>query len=307
MGRVILSQEVFEIKARAVHGDKYEYGEYVNSVTKMAITCPCHGIFHQRPNAHLSGGSICPTCAKYSQTKRMGSKPLSQDVFEIKARAVHGDKYEYGEYVNTATKMAITCPRHGIFHQRPNSHLSGGDGCPKCSGSTHLSQEVFEIKARAVHGDKYEYGEYVNTATKMAITCPHHGIFHQRPNSHLSGGSICPTCAINNSSLGLYNKNNPDYDPRRESFVYLASCSYKDPTTTEIEYFMKIGVSIHPSERMKQFQPYNAILIDTVKTDVEGAIIIEKQLHKLHAKNQYKPKHSFGGETECFNIDIDRL
>jgi hypothetical protein len=40
--------ESFIIKAKEVHGDKYDYSkvEYVNSSTDVTIICPIHGEFH---------------------------------------------------------------------------------------------------------------------------------------------------------------------------------------------------------------------------------------------------------------------
>ena len=58
------------------------------------------------------------------------------DKFVEKARAVHGDKYSYGqaEYENSAKKVCILCPEHGEFWQAPAEHLRG-KGCPVCANS----------------------------------------------------------------------------------------------------------------------------------------------------------------------------
>ena len=50
-----LTTEEFIAKARAKHGDKYDYSkvEYVNSVAKVCIICPIHGEFWQSPSDHL--------------------------------------------------------------------------------------------------------------------------------------------------------------------------------------------------------------------------------------------------------------
>jgi len=55
----------FIIKAKAVHGDKYDYSNVVYSTAKkpLDIVCPLHGMFHQNANNHLSGNG-CPTCGK---------------------------------------------------------------------------------------------------------------------------------------------------------------------------------------------------------------------------------------------------
>ena len=49
-----------------------------------------------------------------------------------------------------------------------------------------LTTEEFIAKAKAVHGDKYDYSqvEYVNNHTKVSIICPIHGVFRQRPLDH---------------------------------------------------------------------------------------------------------------------------
>lgn len=58
---------------------------------------------------------------------------MTTEEFIQKAKAVHGDKYDYSmvEYVNTKTKVCVICPKHGEFWQIPNSHFRG-IGCCKC-------------------------------------------------------------------------------------------------------------------------------------------------------------------------------
>ena len=60
-----LTTEEFIKKARAVHGDKYDYSkvEYVNNLTKVCIVCPEHGYFFQNPIVHLNGHE-CSECGK---------------------------------------------------------------------------------------------------------------------------------------------------------------------------------------------------------------------------------------------------
>lgn len=122
--------------------------------------------------------------------------------FIQKAKAVHGDKYDYSmvEYVNNRTKVAIICPKHGEFWQTPYKHLSG-QGCNKCyraslSERYSMGREKFIEKANEVHHGFYDYSqvEYVNSQTYVNIICPLHGIFPQVPSSHLKGHG-CPKCA----------------------------------------------------------------------------------------------------------------
>ena len=122
---------------------------------------------------------------------------LSTEEFIKKAREVHGDKYDYSKvvYVKSKTKVTIICPKHGEFLQTPQKHLYG-QGCPICGCKSGLTTEEFIKKARAVHGDRYDYSkvEYVNAQTPVVIICPKHGEFLQNPSSHTDGRG-CKKCA----------------------------------------------------------------------------------------------------------------
>lgn len=50
-------------KATKIHGNRFNYNhvEYISSQIKVKIECPIHGIFEQKPNAHLSGDK-CKQC-----------------------------------------------------------------------------------------------------------------------------------------------------------------------------------------------------------------------------------------------------
>ena len=50
---------------------------------------------------------------------------MTTEEFIHKAKAVHGDKYDYSKvkYVNSYTKVCITCPKHGEFWQLPQNPL----------------------------------------------------------------------------------------------------------------------------------------------------------------------------------------
>lgn len=179
-------QEVFEIKARAVHGDKYTYGEYISAKELMIVTCPIHGAFLQKPRQHLDGRG-CRTCADIS-------KRIDFDAFVSRARATHGGRYQYipGSYTQISMECGIVCPIHGPFMQLGLSHVKG-HGCQECANSIisaarTSTQAEFEARARAVHGDVYSYGEYTAAHKKIKIICPVHGEFKMSPSNHIAGG-----------------------------------------------------------------------------------------------------------------------
>ena len=111
-------------------------------------------------------------------------KKLTTQEFIAKAIETHGDKYDYSttQYKGTDAKVTIVCPEHGAFEQRACNHLLGR-GCNRCSvdrnqQAQRLSQEAFVERARAVHGDRYEYpGKYVRMTAKVTIACREHGEF----------------------------------------------------------------------------------------------------------------------------------
>jgi ssDNA-binding Zn-finger/Zn-ribbon topoisomerase 1 len=193
------STDKFIEKARKVHGDKYNYEEteYISTKEPVKINCVIHGQFKQTPNSHLIG-SGCPECGKLIT---INSKRGNAEDFIKKSNKIYNNIYDYSNvnYINTSTKVAITCPEHGVFYKRPAQHLRG-QGCPKCgylTTSKKLSdnQEEFLIKARKEHGNKYDYSlvKYVKSNKPVTIICPKHGEFNQIVNGHLTG-SGCPEC-----------------------------------------------------------------------------------------------------------------
>lgn len=193
--------EEFIAKARAVHGDKYDYSRvvYTNNRTKVCIICPEHGEFWQSPEKHtLRRG--CPACGVVLVHDKQRSSVAE---FVIKAKKIHGDKYDYSKvnYQGNKVKVCISCPEHGDFWQVPNSHLSGR-GCPVCGkvvtrSSLRDTLDSFIKKARIKHGDKYDYSlvKYVDSIHKVKIVCSEHGVFEQTPAMHLSENG-CPKCGI---------------------------------------------------------------------------------------------------------------
>ena len=181
--------ESFIEKATRVHGNKfsYEHAQYVAAHDKIAIMCSMHGIFQQVPYAHLAGQG-CRACANAALSPRFRK---SREKFIDIASKIHNLKFDYSkvQYINNKANVIIVCPMHGEFSQSPKSHLLG-NGCGKCSGNAKLELEDFITRSQKIHMNKYTYEkviEYTGNKVKVTITCPRHGEFSQRPNSHLLG------------------------------------------------------------------------------------------------------------------------
>ncbi len=194
-----LTTEEFIEKARAVHGNRYDYSmvKYVGAHSKVTIICRDHGAFEQTPANHRSGKG-CDECGKLTGAE---ARRKTTDQFIAKAMAVHGDRYDYSKvrYVEARSKVTIFCRDHGFFEQLPDSHIrgSGCDDCGRLVGTEarRKTTDQFIANAKAVHGDCYDYSlvEYVDNVTKVLIICRDHGTFEQSPSAHLNG-SGCYEC-----------------------------------------------------------------------------------------------------------------
>jgi len=192
--------EIFIEKAKAIHGDKYDYSKiiYKNAKTKIIIGCNDHGDFEQTPSNHLSGYN-CQKCANNGK--------MTTEQYVSKATIAHKNKYDYSKvnYVNSDKKIIIICKQHGEFEQNPDFHLNRKCGCPKCADNVTLTTPEFIDRARKFHGaDKYDYSkvEYVNSRIHVNIVCNEHGDFKQTPTRHLTGDG-CPHC-INKTEYKLF-------------------------------------------------------------------------------------------------------
>lgn len=189
-------------RAREIHGDRYDYSkvEYDGAFKNVAIICPKHGEFKQRPGHHLDGHG-CPKCAKEFNAERSRNKQTREEAFKLflkRSQRIHGNRYDYSkvEYVNAISKVCIICPEHGEFWQVAKVHSDGG-GCPQCNKlSKAYKSSVFPSEAAKVHGDRYDYSKivYKGNSVKVCIVCPEHGEFWQTPYEHLKG-AICPKCS----------------------------------------------------------------------------------------------------------------
>lgn len=192
-------------KARDKHGDKYDYSkvDYINSSTKIIITCKKHGEFLQTPSKHLS---------KQGCSKCSGSYRYTNEEYIEKVNTKHHNRYGYSltKFKRLKDKIKIICIDHGVFEQIAGNHLNGA-GCPICanlliSNSKKKTAKQFIEEANKKHDNKYDYSlvEYVGCYNKVKIICKEHGEFEQAPCYHLQGQG-CSKCS------GKYNYTNDEY------------------------------------------------------------------------------------------------
>jgi hypothetical protein len=191
------SFDEFIIKAIAKHGTKYDYSKVQFNTTrdKITIICNLHNEFEQTVSGHIAGRG-CYKCG--------GTKRLDQTEFINRSKHVHGEKYDYSsvDYKTSMIQVTIICKLHGPFLQLPPAHMKG-HGCAKCANNMILTTEEFIARAKAKHGDKYDYSQvkYNRSVIKVSIRCIQHDfIFEQTPNTHLGGREGCHKCASSSVS-----------------------------------------------------------------------------------------------------------
>lgn len=201
-GHKVWTKEKFIIKAKEKYGDKFDYSlvsDFTNyKCDKVRIKCnDCENIYEITPNMHLiSGGGGCKICSK--------KEKWTTEKFIKIANQIHNNKYDYSLVnIEEARKnknqyVTIICPIHGKFKQKWKLHLSGC-GCKQCFLESQFSTlDEFILKARLIHGDKYDYSKtkYNGRHYDVNIICPKHGEFITNAGRHLLGCG-CNKCAHN--------------------------------------------------------------------------------------------------------------
>ncbi len=233
------------------------------------------------------------------------TKRATKEDFINKARAIHGDKYNYDfvDYKNNCTKITIVCPLHGFFEQNPIKHISGS-GCIHCArdltgNKLRKPLEVFIKEAKEVHQDKFDYSKvnYTNDRTKITIGCPIHGDIEIAPYRHLKKHG-CYKCG-NKENKGGYSRG--EYIKKAKGRI----CTfYTIRCFNEEESFYKIGITVvgllkryNTTERM----PYNYEIISEVFGEAGFIWDLELKEKRKLKEFHYTPNIPFkGAVTECF-------
>ena len=197
-----MTQEEFLIKAKDVHGKKFDYSKvkYTKSAENVIIICKIHGEFSQRANAHLNGNG-CKDC-------RTATVSHSQEEIIKLFKEKHGNKYDYSKvkYKKLRKRVTIICKRHKLeFTQAPDQHLFGKHACKACQSEYFSSKSNVRLTKKEIlnrfkfyHGStyRYPYFQYKEINQKIDIICKKHGKFKQSIDAHTRADRPqgCPTC-----------------------------------------------------------------------------------------------------------------
>ncbi len=186
---------------------------------------------------------------------------IKTKTFKLKAKDVHGDKYDYSlaKYKGCHKKIRIICKTHGVFEQIASYHLQGG-GCNYCARN-RLTEEQFLEKVNKIHKNKYDYSKTnYSPQTKrfdtLTIICPEHGEFYQRNDSH-QGGKGCPKCGRINRAKSKAKKS--------------VNLKQKQQAPLTGNYFLKVRYGLKN----------NPVEIELISNSFENRVEAEKHLEEV--------------------------
>lgn len=237
----------------------------------------------------------------------MGTKPDNN--FSEKLH-IRNNKFKLvSEYVNKKTDI-IVCDEFGIeYKTKPNDLLRGTNPSLK---SAINPNKGFELKAKVVHGDIYDYSlvVYKDSRKPVCIICKKHGEFNQKPIDHLRK-SGCPKCGLDRT---LTNLTTNHIGWTLEKWKRIGERKNGNPSLyiikvfDEYESFIKIGRTYNGvNNRFKNNSwklPYCFEVIKIIKGSYEDVFAQEIKMIKDFSKYKYLPNKNFNGRTECFNMDI---
>ena len=118
-------------------------------------------------------------------------------------------------------------------------------------------------------------------------------------------GAMCQKCGVDRNKGGYcvtLAERHKDSWQSIDAIVYFLKF-YNDD-----EIFYKIGITKSTLEKRLSWikcNEYNIDVIHTIKTNLYDAIYKERELHEFYSEYRYRPKHKFGGYTECFSKIIE--
>lgn len=301
-------------KADEVHNYFYNYEKtvYIDSKTKVVITCPTHGNFEQTPSSHKNGNG-CPKCGREKSDKNR--KVWTEKSFREKVSELHPTLiFDKIVYVSPKEKVLYKCPIHGEKLTYPYNLLKGC-GCKNCSlQKPIISKEKWLDRFKDCVCENISYDKILDSfkaEQHITFVCDIHGEFEQTPLKHLK--SCCPKCGFDRTRN--YHIDNPigwnfsnwqkgaERSKNFDSFkVYIIRC------WNEEEEFYKIGKTFTTlktrfRKSLKSKMPYNYEIVKVFESKTDGLYIskLEKELQKNNKLNKYLPRLVFEGMFECFS------
>lgn len=168
--------EDFINESKAKFGDILDYSKtkYVSAHRRVSLICREHGKFRVVATQHLNAVEHpCPLCAKEVTSFKT---TLTEKEVTRRLKNIHGKKYKYDKviFVNTHTRIMLTCKDHGDFSVLPYNVFSKIEsGCPRCSKAvTKPHAKICDLLKE--HGIKYETNRRILDGKEIDVWIPDH-------------------------------------------------------------------------------------------------------------------------------------
>ncbi len=199
-----LTTEEFIQRAKAIHGDKYDYSkvQYVNASTKVCIICPKHGEFWQKTSHHIEGRG-CAKCANEVNSAKMRLWT------EEKCREEASHYMEMKDFRTKCTDAYNAALKHHWLQNYTWLTYKIDMSTSKKKRQTYTQGEIIE-RLQALFGERYSYEHvvYKNMKTPITLICHEkdangveHGAFSMRPDNIFSSHQRCPKCYDDRRSM----------------------------------------------------------------------------------------------------------
>ena len=264
-----------------IHNNYYKYGDIkkINNRNFIKITCPKHGDFFQRIDAHMSG-QICKKC---SIENKKNNKFIDYKYIIDKCINKHNGTYKYppGQIFKTMkSNIDIMCTKHGIFTQVLHNHLVNGNNCPKCANekrNKNFKNTDVDIKDMLIKIYKNQNNieindiNYNNNRSNINLWCKKHGLL-QLQYGRAIGGQGCKYCNEENR-----------LEKEKENFIKQSNILWNSMFDySEVEYKgINKKVKLIYNNREYYQTPYNHLkMFSPLKNRSNGELIIENILLK---------------------------
>lgn len=202
-----LTREEFIERSNVIHCDIYDYSkvEYINSRTKVIITCHVHGDFKMTPTNHCNAQKQgCPKCGKLAMSKTQSKEAKLK--FQSRVEKIHPDMFLFDkcDYITSKTKVKLYCKACKDYFYIMPYNLYSGSGCLKCArkhGAAKISNRCGKTiikRIEKIHPNKFNFDRliYTNATEKIEVGCKKCGNYFRATSNSLLYGSGCPSCAV---------------------------------------------------------------------------------------------------------------
>ena len=137
-----ITNQEFKDKVEELYPEMFDlqYCEYINNKTKIVLVCRiCGKTIEKSPHHLLTGKSGCKICSG-NKLAKLYSKSTLEFIQDLEL--VHFNKFNTSnvEYINSYTKINLTCNTCStVFDIKPNDLLNG-HGCSKCANIKRTDQ-----------------------------------------------------------------------------------------------------------------------------------------------------------------------